>query len=319
MTHAITEEKILGLQKPWQKLGRKVEGMTVDQAMETGGLDWQVEKRQLYYDYINAEGAGTKEATDSFATIRTDTDGYLGTVGKQYQPLQNTEQAELIQAIVGEGEACAESVGSYANDRKVFWTCKLSSDMLIGENDRIEKYLVLQNSHDGSGSFRAFYSPLRVVCSNMLTGMIKKFGKNGISLRHTKNAIDKIQEAKRVLCYANEQFLKTEEYYNEMAQVKIDTDRNKMDDIIDRIFGRKADEEVTTRWENEKYKIKTAIREENSIATEKNTAWTIYNGITRYTNHYQSVKDSGKRFDNLLSGRASTVASNALSVLAEMN
>ena len=71
--------------------------------------------------------------------------------------------------------------------------CKLPEDFEVTKGDPIERYILLTNSHDGSGSVMALMTPVRVVCWNTLSAAISG-AKNLVKIRHTKNAHAKIAQ-----------------------------------------------------------------------------------------------------------------------------
>ena len=74
--------------RPWHGLGVKVDGcVTSEEAIKKSGLDWEVEKRQIF-----CPGSSDMEfqvVPDAFAVVRKTDHKPLGVVGARYVPLQN--------------------------------------------------------------------------------------------------------------------------------------------------------------------------------------------------------------------------------------
>lgn len=96
-------------QKAWHGLGTIVtEYPTSREAIRFAGLDYEVEKLTLFtYDTGNhdaAEETGIKipeiVVPNYYATVRTDTAGVLGVVGKEYEVVQNRDAFSFFDAIV---------------------------------------------------------------------------------------------------------------------------------------------------------------------------------------------------------------------------
>ncbi len=110
-------------QKAWHGLGQLVEDYpTSAEALIFAGLDYTVEKRKLFIFDNKNQAADKEEAKiaeievpNYFATIRTDTEQFLGVVRKDYEVVQNTEAFSFFDAIV-EGEGIQyETAGALGN------------------------------------------------------------------------------------------------------------------------------------------------------------------------------------------------------------
>ena len=302
--------------KPWHGLGTMVEETTTPaEALKIANLDWKVSKRQLFYKKEVEEGVDQyEEAETSYATVRDDTQAYLGTVGAQYTPIQNKEQSDFIEALAGEGNTVVECVGALFGGKKTFWTCRLPDSLTIGANDNIEEYLIVSNDHAGRGSFRVFYSPIRVVCNNTLAMSLSGINKDAsISLRHSGNIASKISEAKRVLSIASDAYTETAEVYSKIAESTVDPDI--LATLIDHSFDVDEDRAKTDRWAKTRTDVMNNIRLEQSTINTDNSAWAAYNGITRYLTH-SAGKDRSKRFVSLADGRYNSINKKALRVFS---
>lgn len=161
-------------------------------ALKLSGLDYTVEKKLLY---TSISGKKVK-IPDRYATVRSDNNQVLGVVGKDYCVLNNQEGFEFLDDIVGNDGAQIEVAGSWDNGKRALIVAKTASVDICG--DEVSPYILFTNSHDGSGSIKAMFTPVRVICDNALL-IAKDKAAMKISIRHSKNAKDRLMIAKEVL------------------------------------------------------------------------------------------------------------------------
>ena len=144
----------------FDELGNKITGcQKTAVALKLSGLDYKVEKKPVFLE----DG---KEIPDRFATVRSDNGLVLGVVGKDYCVLDNEEGFEFIDEIMGEGGADFETAGSWDKGKRAFIVAKTEPINICG--DEFAPYILFTNSHDGSGSIKAMFTPVRVACNNAL-------------------------------------------------------------------------------------------------------------------------------------------------------
>jgi len=275
--------------KPWHGLGVAVEGAQhAASAIKAAGLDWNVEKRDLYA--AGAAGQTAQLVGDYKAIVRVSDEKALGIVGKRYQPFQNVEAFDFFDGVVGEHAAMYETAGSLDDGRRIFLLAKLPSSIKVTRDDVVDKYLLLSNTHDGSGAIRMHYTPIRVVCQNTLNAAMRGFNtKDGVSIRHTKNARQKIDEAKSVLGLANRYYDVLGETFKALAQTKYTVKQSIA--LVNHLFP-SSEEEIATRTKNNREAALNLM--ENGVGQKKieGTAWAAYNGITEYSDHHRSTRVS---------------------------
>ena len=214
-----------GVGKAWHGLGIDVSAaMTSADALRLGGQDWHVSERPI--QAVMADGS-TQLISTRKALIRDDTSRVLGIVGAGYQPFQNAEAYEFMDAIVGEGLAIWESVGAIKEGRVCFMLAKLPRDIRVGSDDVIKPYTLLVNSFDGSNAFKCFDTSVRVVCNNTLTAAMGRSGKSrdcieGISIRHTGSLKDRVKAARTKLGIITKRFESFEQQTQAMAGRSLD-------------------------------------------------------------------------------------------------
>lgn len=121
--------------------------------LEQTASNWTVNKLPL----ASQEGL----PTESFGIFRNDNNLWLGTIGKQYEPIQNFEIAETLIATTDE-ISNSHKGGLLNNGKKVFYQTEI--DPVAIDKDEVKRYLTILNSHDGSSSIGFGFSNTVVVC-----------------------------------------------------------------------------------------------------------------------------------------------------------
>ncbi len=228
--------------------------------------------------------------------------------------MQNREAFSFFDAIVGENQAIYETAGALGNGEIVFITAKLPDYIRVG-NDDIEKYLLFTMAHDGSAAIKAMFTPIRVVCNNTLTAAIKG-AKDKISLRHTKNVKDKLEEAHKILGITNMLSNELSDIYNIMAKKRIQ--ENEFEAYIRKSLGLDISlniDEIPTKSKN----VIESIKEYNEIGAGqqlevcKGTVYGAYQAITGYLQNVRTYKDEENKFSNIFDGTAKDINDKALS------
>jgi hypothetical protein len=182
--------------------------VSISEAMEDLG-DFQVEKQHLVAvpnTFLEALERGEKISLDvmmenllsnTMATVRTDTNEVLGTVGNNYGIVQNRTAFEFLDTLasgeVGGNRSMIETCGYFRNGGKVFVTCRMDEDFYLPNSpqDKINDYLIFSNTHDGSGGVSVLFSPVRVICQNTLNMALKHFSAK-LSFRHSSRVNERL-------------------------------------------------------------------------------------------------------------------------------
>lgn len=200
MAHGITETDGLVLHKTraWHGLGTVVEDApTPTQALELAGLNWKV-------GFTNGVGGTTEDGPvhtrDWKLVVREDNNDVLGCVSKNYSAIQNEMLSDFASALAAEDDIVkVESAGSLFGGRRIFYLLKSESFDMADDRDEVIPYILLSNSHDGSLSFSARPTSIRVVCNNTLTWALESGGRNIFRLKHTKNLLANVDQARKAL------------------------------------------------------------------------------------------------------------------------
>ena len=299
-------------QTAWHGLGQIVDGaMTAQQAVKLAHLNYEVVKVPNYA-YYNGEFLDTPS---SFSTLRTDTNQILGDrIGKNYTIVQNSEAFDFFDNITEAGAAIYETAGALGIGEKIFVTAKMPDTIRIaGTDDLTEVYVLLTSSHDGSGSIIAAVTPVRVVCQNTLN-MALSNTVSRVAIRHTSVVKDRLAEAHKVLGISKVFVQEANECFNYLSKKYVSDGAVK--ELIRTLLNEQ--ERDSTRAKNIEDAALNAYF--TGVGQEKivGTAWGAINGITFYLDHIKNYRNEATKFDNILGGSSTLIATRATELLLAM-
>lgn len=279
---ANVETMFSAVETPWHRLGTVTDDvLTAQDALVTAGLDWSVKLEPVYFQ---TQQESIKNIANKFAVVRQTDESCYGVVGNRYTPVQNLDAFNFMDTLVDSGDAKYETAGSLNGGATIFIQMRLNTILPI-DNDEVLPYMLLTNSHDGSGALKVLMTPVRVVCSNTLRWALSKPTKNSISLRHTKSITGKIDEARNILGL-------TELFYDSFSQEVnnlIDTEvtNTVFTELIDKVFPMpelKEDDTTSVRQYNNTLSIREKIVD--NYNKEKNNGndngWGLLNAYNSY-------------------------------------
>lgn len=298
----------------WHGLGQKVESaQTSEEAIKLANMDFIIEKRPLYTQLDKDIQGVMIEVPNKFATVRTDMNIPLGVVGKTYTVLQNTEAFKFVDELVGSKQAIFESAGVLYNGEKIFLTCKLPEQMIIG-NDVADCYFFLHNSHDGSKSVEMAFSTVFIVCENTLN-MALRASKRKQKIKHTSNIIGGLFNAASIMGITKQRIEKETEVFKAMTKVNLSDEQ--IQKLIKMAMYPEMEavnpEEYSTRFKNiMEDAFEYVTTNEAQIIPERNhTLWGFYQGINGIYNH-KNYKTASDKVNSIMFGTGFNATNRAL-------
>lgn len=293
-----------GNEKAWHGLGTYFpEPMTVEQALNAGGLNYRVELESL------TRGENNTVVSSHVATVRTDTNQQLGIVGKDYSVIQNVDAFAFFDEL-HDMETRIETAGALGVGERIFITAKLPHKITVGKDDLVDMYALLFNGHNGLYGTTVMLTPIRVVCQNTLSAALRGT-KNRMTIKHTKNNADRIRQAGELMRTALSYQVSMEQAYNLLYNKKVSDSVAK--DLIKQII--QQDKTDSTRMTNILDKIETSyftgVGQENILGT----AWGVFNAITHYNSHEKRYQSEETKFNSVIAGESSKESQSALELL----
>jgi phage/plasmid-like protein (TIGR03299 family) len=296
---------------PWHRLGTKLDKpATAAEAIVAAGLDYTIRKLELKTKMPELD------VQDHFATVRTDTNEVLGVVGSRYEPIQNKDAFTLFDSLVGEGEAIYHTAGALGKGERIWLMAKLPDYIRINDNDIVEKFLLLTNTHDGSSTVRVKLTPIRVVCQNTLS-LALSGTEQEVSIRHTHQATGKLKLAHQILGLSNSLYKELEGIFNRMQQTKMTP--SSMNYYLRKLFPDAETVQRSTRREQIRQKVLELSETGIGAEMSKGTLWGAYNGVTEYVDHWRiGSKNESSRLNSMWFGSGEGIKKEAFTVATEM-
>lgn len=308
-------------EKAWHGLGQYVDkAMTSEEAIKLGGLDYQVERRPLYAP--TQEEGQYVEVPGYFSNVRVDTNQPLGVIKGRYTIVQNKDAFGFFDSIVDKGEAIFETAGALGRGERIFITAKLPDDMLV-RGEKVEKYIMLTNSHDATTKIIAGFTSVRVVCNNTLTAALKNLD-NKVSISHTASAESKLKEASRVMGIASKYMDEVNKVFESMTYKKLsDLEfKNFIESVMknDQKVQQEEEKEASSRMNNTVNQIYDFALTHDTQKTEAayRTLWGAYNSISGFYTHLKSYQTSEIRMKDISYGTASDKITKAFTLANQL-
>jgi len=252
-------------------------GQMVMDLLEQHNLFWEVKKENLF----TREGI----VSDYLSIRRGDNDLEFMTCKDGYEVFQNWDLAELTNEIATKLGGNVVKGGSLQKGRKVFMQIDSGSIKNIGlNNDQIDKYITITNSHDGSSGVGLGMTNKTISCSNIFHKAYKDLAHK---VRHTKTMREKID----TIMFGVDDFKESElSLYDTFKKMnEIESKPNDIKRLIRSLVGvdvtmnaQEASDNYSTNAINKARNLTLRIAEESSQKGQ--TLWGLFSGVTSYTN-----------------------------------
>lgn len=294
---------------PWHALGQSVVGASsISEALSMARLDYLVEKRPIFYPIYGEDGSIIEQPRipNRYATVNTRNNGVLGIVKDRYIVRQNGESFAALEPLVEAGMMVLDLAGPLGeNGERVWILARIGSPYDVVINDTVLTYLLLVNSHKENQALKMMAVPIRVVRANMgrVPAEIRRSA-HALNIRHIGSIEAQTAKANTVVRLVLENHKK---FYNIAGLLaKSGINRNTVYTLLDVVFPSLGASEIgeKPRAEHDAAKI-VELLDSEPIAKARGTAWSLYNAVTAYVDHYRSTR--GRSTNNRLHNRLNSI------------
>lgn len=275
----------------WHAIGKSVEECKdLEGVLAASGLDYTVEKRPVYGRVLGED----KLIPNRFITTR-DNDGHMyDIVSDKFEVVQNREAFDFVHYM---GEDLRFLKAGETGSGMVYIIGALPQVDILG--DAFTPHVIFRNGFTGKIKITAAVCPLRMVCQNQFNFAFKN-AENSTTIRHVRNAHDKLEEAREVLKTAADYMQELTAMAEQYAGIRLcSTD---LDRLLDRMFPI-ADPESMNSFKRHQLEVsrenfkKAYLADDN--ANFRGTAWGLINAYTDFITHRAAMgksetKEEGK-------------------------
>jgi phage/plasmid-like protein (TIGR03299 family) len=310
MAHLIENMAFAG-ELPWHKLGTEVQStINSEDMLRQAGLDWTVEQ----WPISASNGEKRLIVDDSQHNVRIMADGSissLGTVGHKTHVLQNSEAFAAFAPFIENGLATWESAGSLDNGRKVWALARIvNADTEVRPNDNIAAFALLTNPHDGSGSLRVGFTPIRVICANTMKMAHASKASKLIRINHSQHIVTNVNEITKTMDLVKQDFAMSSDKFAWLATRK-SINRSDLEKFT-RIVFNLGDKPTIDLSSQAKDRIQTIdYLFDNGLGNGQGSWYDAYNAVTEFLSHRAS-RNEENRYDSLWYGQGDKLSQLAL-------
>ena len=320
---------------PWHGLGTVIEEEAVKsaEALTLSGLDWTVEKVPVAQLIGEDEETGEQiwdEMPGAYSIQRSSDLKSVsnGTVGERYVPLNNVDAFQFGDDLLDDSGAHWITAGSLKGGSTVWMMAQLPEAIYINgmEDEAIQPYIMVSNSHDGSKAVEATVTPIRVVCNNTFTAALSG-AKRTFKIRHTKSMSGKINEAKRTLGITHAYMAELQALGNDLvnqsfSNAEFDAFLETLIPTVelerDLVASEKQKSIALTKALNKQEKIKQIRANKPDLQNVKNTKWGALQAVIDFNDHHiegRGDKLAEKRMSRILMPLTANIGHKALNIL----
>lgn len=244
------------------------------------GTNWSVDRLPLQ----TADG----RITDAYGLFRSGNKKYLASVGGVYTVMPNAVLAETIVEAANRLGLDSFRGGELKGGRKVYYQVALT-DAHIG-SDTLKRHITALNSHDRSSSIGFGSSNTCVICENTFYMAHKEVDK----FRHTASAEDRIKLAMNQITTVQKADTILMENFKRMTYKKIE--KPLFERLVKELFDvdlNTTKKDLSGRKANQIEAFSQAVEKETNRHGGK-TLWSLFNAVTYYTNHVETLDSKGK-------------------------
>jgi len=267
----------------------------VSEILTKHGLDFKIEKIPL----SGIDSKGNQVITPYFGLLNTKTMEVINTCKLGYHLSQNEEFVDMVLEGTAKfgNQLTVSKAGSINGGRRVFLQLAIEGKTKIGD-DSITRYITIIDSNDGSTSLSVGIGDLVAHCTNQFF----KFYKAGeAKFRHTATLEQKIASIPNLIELALGKSLEQVKVYNKFVSTPLT--KGLAEKVIKEVLQFDVLGDLTGRQQIIHDNLINAIKVEKEYCGDN--LWGLFNGVTRFTTHHQSVpKRTNGREESLINGTA---------------
>lgn len=299
---------------PWHGLGQQLTaGADLKVWRTEAGLDWQAVKSPIKYQ-IDAEVLSYNGRN---VLYRNDTQAPLSVVSDDYKIVQPEEVLDFFGKLAEIGGFQLETAGSLSGGRRIWALAKVNEGADIVSGDRVQPYVMLATSYDGSTATTAKFTAVRVVCKNTIEMALAADKEKEIRVVHSAVfAPDTVRLQLGIVANAWEKFQVRAGLLGKKVMVADEGDTFLVE-LLKPYMAEDKREDVESIKKTKGYRQIKALFEGAALGSTiaGSTRWGMLNAVTEYVDH-KVGKTRNSRIESAWFGQGNAMKTRALELLS---
>lgn len=282
----------------------------LDEAIIQMGADFEVEKRDMFFNSNSVGGFTEPEAVENLlksnssktqiiyrrnmvpyhaAIVRKDTNKILGVASRRYGVIQYKQAFSTTQELVDHDNVKYTAGKVIGDGERAYILMKDSTKIDLGDNVIVQCYFLISTSHDGKQALEINPTPIR-----MDNGTVLTFNQSGkVWMKHSRKVSSKIGNLRQSLVNVRSFWKEFEETAKRFSKVKITFDQSQLYLLAllpgDSTRVNNIRDSVTGIYLTGGQRLSTPCRE---------TLLGIYMAVVEHVDRYKVVKKSSRIDEN---------------------
>jgi len=300
---------------PWHGLGQNVDpNASIEEWQKAAGLDFKYDRSPVSFQngIVMNDGVVTPKFyafEDKHVLYRSDTLQPMSVVSSRYKTVQPDEVLEFFRDLVDTGGFKINTAGALREGKKIWALAEIGESAKIVSDDKVDGYLLLATSCDGSLPTTVQFTSVRVVCANTLAMSLDN-KKNTIKIPHNTHFIP--QSVKQALGIAHNNF---EEFiYRTRQLAEKEVNQQTAENFLKKLLKEDEEKVKMSRGYNTILDLFNGAGKGAKMDGVKGTAWGLLNAVTEYYDHHKPTRTNDARLDAAWFGLSADVKNEAFNL-----
>lgn len=298
---------------PWHGLGQQLtEGQPLEVWAQQAGMDWNL---------LSTPALGLDDSDEVFVfperniLYRSDTKAPLSIVSDMYRIVQPREVLEFYRDLIDTAGFKLNTAGVLFGGKKFWALAEIGESARIMGQDKLDGFLLLATSCDGSLATTAQFTTVRVVCNNTLDFSIRDEQGRPTTVKVPHHATFDPEQIKAQLGLAKDGFGQFVTEVNELAKRKVGDKEaieflvkvwNNIDEVTEETI-----ESSDAKNVRKLFQLFQGEGKGSNLKSSDGTAWGLVNAVTEFCDHHRGSKTQDNRLNSTWFGQSSSVKNRA--------
>lgn len=295
---------------PWHGLGNQLPAnQPIEVWQQEAGMNWTIKDAPVLFNVSDEGGLHVKANFNSKVLYRSDTHAPLSVVSKRYKVVQPHDVLEFYRDLTEAGGFHLETAGVLKEGKKLWALARTGQSTLLKGGDKVNAYLLLATSCDGTLCTTAQFCSIRVVCNNTLQLAIGD-SSGAVKVPHSRKFDPQLVKQELGLgLSAWDQFVADMKKLAERPVHKFEA-MNFIVNVLGDPDVALADQPNQNALQNV-YNLYSGKGMGADMASANGTAWGLVNAVTEYVDHSRRARSQDHRLDSAWFGQGASIKAKA--------